>query len=356
MDFNNTPNDKNPFEKTPYDKKPYDGNPNNYNNNYPNNGYPNNGYPNNGYPNDFSTVTSDKNRTIKIVAVIASVTVVIAIGLISFLLIFLNNRGDKGNTSGTVRATQAVTTVDVNVEKTVEMPDLTGLSEEDAVNKLTDLGLKADIKEVETDEAKEGKVFKHLPSSGKEIDEGEEVTIYVAKAKPTQKPTAKATEKATAAPKPNTSSVTYLYCTAADYVSLRSGPGVSYTEYVRIPSRDGMIYLGEKSGIWYKVRYGDYTGYVSGNYVSFDKNAATNYTPDGGSSKTSRLAGGAKYLYCTASDFVSLRTGPGVSYTELARIPSGNTMIYMGEKSGNWYYVKYGSQYGYVSASWVAFK
>lgn len=352
MDYNNTPNDKNPFEGTNNAQNPYDRTPN-YNGGYP---YQNNGYPNDRYPNGYNTASSDNSRTVKMVVVIVAVTLVIAAGLISFLLIYLNNRDNDNNTSGTVSATQAVTTVNEEVNKSIKMPDLTGKSKEDAIDKLTELELKADIKEVETDEAKEGKVFKHLPSEGKSIEQGEEVTLYVAKAKPTQKATAKPVEKATAAPKSNTSSATMLYCTAADYVSLRSGPGVSYTEYVRIPSRDGMIYLGEKSGNWYKVRYGDYTGYVSASYVSFDKNAATNYTPDGGSSKSSRLAGGAKYLYCTASDFVSLRTGPGVSYTEIARIPCGNTMIYMGEKSGNWYYVKYGSQYGYVSASWVAFK
>ncbi len=111
-----------------------------------------------------------------------------------------------------------------------------------------------------------------------------------------------------------------------------------------------MVYLGEKSGNWYRVTYGGYTGYVSGNYVSFDPASANNHTPDSSEQRASTT-----YLYCTASDFVSLRTGPAVSYTELARIPHGYSMKYLGVKKDNWYYVYYNGYYGYVSASWVRF-
>lgn len=326
----------------------YDPNDGFQNNGYPNNGYPNNGYPNNGYAP--APPPQNNNQTMKIVTIIVAATVIIAVGMVTFLLIYFNGRDkpddDPTNAPGTTET--------VVVDEMFDMPDLTGLNEQTAVERLRELGLSSEIRTEETDKEREGNVIDHSPKAGSRVREGDEVTLYIAKAKPTEKPT----EKPTAAPKSSTTSVTYLYCTAADYVSLRSGPGVSYTEYVRIPSRDGMIYLGEKSGNWYKVRYGDYTGYVSANYVSFDKNAATNYTPDGGSSSSSNRSPktySGEYLYCTASDFVSLRTGPGVNNRELARIPHGYSMKYMGYKSGNWYYVKYGSQYGYVSASYVTF-
>lgn len=223
-----------------------------------------------------------------------------------------------------------------------KMPDLSGLKKEDAVKKLAEMGVVAKTTDIETDKEKEGCVFSHVPTKGKLLKKGDEVMLYIAKAKPTVKE-----NTASKADSDTASSVTYLYCTAADYVSLRASANADAREIIKIPSGDGMIYQNKKSGKWYYVKYGNHYGFVYEDYVSFDKNAAINYTPDN--------PGMGSTLYCTAIDFVALRAGAGTNSTELARIPRGYSMTYLSSYSDKWYYVKYGSQKGYVYSDYVSF-
>ncbi len=306
----------------------------------------------NPYPSE--PAPQNDNRNIKIIVIIAAVTVVVVAGIISFLLIYLNSRGDDSSGSTTVKTTteQVTTSTENKAEASITVPNLKGMSKEKAIDKLSKIGIAANITEIESDKEKAGNVLNQVPGEGSAISEGDKVTLYIAK-KPKQESSSKAESKSSSSSSQNSrlaGGAVYLYCIADDFVSLRTGPSVSYTELIRVPSRQSMVYLGEKSGNWYRVTYGGYTGYVSGNYVSFDPSSANNHTPDSSEQRASTT-----YLYCTASDFVSLRTGPAVSYTELARIPHGYSMKYLGVKKGNWYYVYYNGYYGYVSASWVSF-
>lgn len=307
-------------------------------------------------PNPYQTEPPQNNNSVKMVAVIAAVTVVIVAAIIVGLFIFMNSgskKADDKKDAVTTAATTIAITEEQAEEVTVKLPDLKGLPKDKAADALKKINLKPDFSEVETAGVKEGYVANQVPAKDSAVAPGSTVTLYIAK-KPVET-TAKPV--ATAKPEEPTrlaGGAVYLYCIADDFVSLRSGPSTSYTELIRVPTRQSMVYLGEKSGNWYKVTYGGYTGYVSGNYVSFDPYAANNHTPDGSGNSSPKTYSG-KYLYCTASDFVSLRTGPGVGYTELARIPHGYSMKYLGEKSGNWYYVSYNGKTGYVSASWVTF-
>ena len=306
----------------------------------------------NPYPSE--PAPQNDNRNIKIIVIIAAVTVVVVAGIISFLLIYLNSRGDDSSGSTTVKTTteQVTTSTENKAEASITVPNLKGMSKEKAIDKLSKIGIAANITEIESDKEKAGNVLNQVPGEGSAISEGDKVTLYIAK-KPKQESSSKAESKSSSSSSQNSrlaGGAVYLYCIADDFVSLRTGPSVSYTELIRVPSRQSMVYLGEKSGNWYRVTYGGYTGYVSGNYVSFDPASANNHTPDSSEQRASTT-----YLYCTASDFVSLRTGPAVSYTELTRIPHGYSMKYLGVKKDNWYYVYYNGYYGYVSASWVRF-
>ncbi len=196
----------------------------------------------------------------------------------------------------------------------------------------------------------------------------------------------------------------FLYCTADDFVALRAKPSASSTELARIPHGEKMGYLKQKSGSWYYVQYGSKKGYVYDKYVSFDKNAVSNTyyctaedfvslrakasssskelakIPRGSSMKYMNLQSGKwfyvkynslygyvhgdyisttypndKLLYCTADDFVSLRTKATASSKELAKIPRGSSMRYLNKKSGKWYYVSYGGKSGYVHGNFVSF-
>ena len=289
----------------------------------------------NPYPSE--PAPQNDNRNIKIIVIIAAVTVVVVAGIISFLLIYLNSRGDDSSGSTTVKTTteQVTTSTENKAEASITVPNLKGMSKEKAIDKLSKIGIAANITEIESDKEKAGNVLNQVPGEGSAISEGDKVTLYIAK-KPKQESSSKAESKSSSSSSQNSrlaGGAVYLYCIADDFVSLRTGPSVSYTELIRVPSRQSMVYLGEKSGNWYRVTYGGYTGYVSGNYVSFDPASANNHTPDSSEQRASTT-----YLYCTASDFVSRYS-----------------MKYLGVKKDNWYYVYYNGYYGYVSASWVRF-
>ena len=306
---------------------------------------------------------SGNNQNIKTIVLIAAVTVVVVAAIVAFLIIFFFffSRGSDGGKPETTATAAETTVAQTEAETTASMPDLKGMAKEKAIDKLAELGITAEISEIESDKEKAGNVLSHVPGKGGAVSKNDKVTLYIAKA-PKTETTSKAESKTKTTAPPQSSRLAggavYLYCIAIDYVSLRTGPGVGYTEILRIPSRQSMVYLDEKSGSWYKVSYNGKTGYVSANYVSFDANAAINTKPDGSEqsqANRSYKTYSGDYLYCTASDFVSLRTGPDVSYTELARIPHGYSMKYLNKKSGNWYYVSYSGMTGYVSASWVTF-
>ena len=237
-------------------------------------------------------------------------------------------------------------------ENGLKMPDLVGQTQDDAVKELEKLGLVAVVTEVETNEEVEGKVFSHVPTAGKSVKKGDNVTLYIAKSKPTEKPvekptqipteteiqtvtdqpTEKATEAAVTEPVPDGEKV-YLYCTADDYVSLRASADVKSKELAEIPYGDSMLYMNAKQGKWYYVKYGSALGYVYGDYVSFDD--------------PKEVKKGAT-LYCVSEDYVTLRESADISSSELAKIPRGDAMEYLGIHTGRWYYVRYNSQQGYV--------
>ena len=133
-----------------------------------------------------------------------------------------------------------------------------------------------------------------------------------------------------------------LYCTADDFVALRKSASSASAELARIPHGCSMTYLNYKTGKWYYVKYGCKKGYVYSDYVSYSK-------------PSSKSQSGASTLYCTADDFVALRKRATSASTELARIPRGCSMTYLNYKTGKWYYVKYGSQKGYVYSDYVSY-
>ena len=296
------------------------------------------------------------NNLVKIMLIIAAAVVLIAVMLV--VALWVTNR-DRQNGSAADAPQAPATTVQPVTEALIRMPDMKGISKEDGIEKLAKLNLKTEIVEVESDKAKEGYVFNQVPSKDAKLRPGETVTLYVAKAKPTQAvtqaPIQRVTVQPTQAPVPVPApSSRYLFCIAEDYVSLRTGKSAEYRELTKIPRGDSMLYI-ETSGNWYYVQYGNLKGYVHGDYVSFDSSAAINHSgsnyPANNSPKTY-----TNKLRCTADDFVSLRTGPNKSYYELAKIPRGNTMTFINYSTNGWLYVQYGSQKGYVYSDYVAFE
>ena len=140
-----------------------------------------------------------------------------------------------------------------------------------------------------------------------------------------------------------TISGTKLEVTSSGNLRMRSGPGIGYDIITKL--RPGTIVnsLGE-SGDWYKVQYGNYTGYISAEYAApvSDNNSDQ---PDEPASDT--LDG----IQVTSSGRLNMRKGPGTSYTSITKLPSG-AVAKLVSKEGSWYKVTYNGYTGYVSADY----
>ena len=147
-----------------------------------------------------------------------------------------------------------------------------------------------------------------------------------------------------------TAAATAVVCTGAlaanvtstTNVNVRSGPGNSYSVLTVMKSGTTTSNLGT-SGNWTKVTVNGKTGYVYNKYLTSGSNAPS--TPTTSTSKT---------VYVTASA-LNVRSGAGTSYSVIGSLSKGKAASVVGT-SGNWYKIKYGSGYGYISASYTSAK
>lgn len=219
-----------------------------------------------------------------VILIISIIVVLLAIGACVAFLIFGNSskEEDNQNSEGTVATSLSETTsynesateetTEATVQTTVEtisIPDVVGLSQTDAENKLDSVGLSVIVQEGEDDATPNGYVISQSPLAGKNVDKGESVTIYISK-----KETVPTTVSSN-----NSSSIDnkkYLYCCASDFATLRNKPSRSGSEIVKITTREKVEYLG-RDGEFYYVSYKGDKGYVLSDFFSEDINAPLNY-------------------------------------------------------------------------------
>lgn len=143
-----------------------------------------------------------------------------------------------------------------------------------------------------------------------------------------------------------TAAATAIVCTGAlaanvtstTDVNVRSGPGNSYSVLTVMKQGTTTAKLGE-SGNWVKLTVNGKTGYVYSKYL----------TSGGSSSSTTSTQ---KTVYVTASS-LNVRSGSGTSYSVIGGLSKGSSASVVGT-SGNWYKIKYGSGYGYISSSYTS--
>ena len=138
----------------------------------------------------------------------------------------------------------------------------------------------------------------------------------------------------------------------SDSLNVRSGAGTSYSVIGSLKNGTSVEIVGT-SGNWYKIKYGNGYGYVSKDYVTLNSssNSNTGNTSNSGSTNntpaTSTTKGTVK-----VSDSLNVRSGAGTSYSVVGSLKNG-TSVEIVETSGNWYKIKYGNGYGYVSKDYV---
>ena len=85
-------------------------------------------------------------------------------------------------TAGTeVRTSEAISLVISDGPKQIEVPDLIYLTQEDAVNRLEALGLKAEIGTAYSSSVQKGNVISQKTSQGTVVEEGTKIQIVISK-------------------------------------------------------------------------------------------------------------------------------------------------------------------------------
>ncbi len=215
-----------------------------------------------------------------IVVVIAIVGAAVAFGVLGNNS---NNKSIDDNPSTVVETTEEQTTVEETTEPQteettqepetivlVQVPDVEGMKSDDAIDEIERRNLKYNIKFEESDRIDLDYVISQSPVGGREVEEGEAVTIYISKTSLQPE-----TEEPTTVHLIDNGS-TMLYCRASDFATLRESPSRSSKSIIKILTGERVDKLGE-SGDFYYVRFGNDTGYVLKDFFSRDPNAPLNY-------------------------------------------------------------------------------
>lgn len=115
----------------------------------------------------------------------------------------------------------------------------------------------------------------------------------------------------------------------ADSLNIRSGPGKNYKIIGDLPRDATATVIGEPTGKWYKISYGNNYGYIS-----------SKYTKDV-----------TKKVTITASS-LNVRSGPGKTYKSLGILKKGKTATVVAT-AGDWYKIEYNKDYAYISKKYT---
>ena len=159
--------------------------------------------------------------------------------------------------------------------------------------------------------------------------------------------------------------------TKSDPLTVRSGAGSSYKKLGSLAKGKTFTITGkakDSSGVWwYRLTYSGKNGFVSSKYVKTKSTAvssSSSSTSNGSSASTGTSSTGSSETALslmgtvnTANDPLTVRSGPGSSYSSIGTLKKGTTFVITSkakDSSGKyWYKFDYGDTVGYVSSSYV---
>ena len=121
--------------------------------------------------------------------------------------------------------------------------------------------------------------------------------------------------------------------TMASSLSLRTGAGSNFARMTTIP-QGKVLPVSGTVGDWYEVKFGKFTGYVSGSFVSATTKDGFQAYPD--------------YVEIV-NDNVAVREEPTEDSNELETLPKGTLLAIQGIRD-NWYQVTYNGVTGFVNS------
>ena len=146
----------------------------------------------------------------------------------------------------------------------------------------------------------------------------------------------------------NTSTATKVTHTGVvtDGLNVRSGASTSYSKIGYLNKGTKVNIVDKLSNGWYKIKYNNGYGYVSGAYVN-------NVVAVSSANNTS-TATAVKYTATVNTDFLNVREGGSVSYKIIGKVYDGEKVSIVDKMSNGWSKIKYGSGYGYVNTSYLS--
>lgn len=276
--------------------------------------------------------------------VIAGLLVFIAVvSVIIAAVAITNQKKDSDSDSSSI-------VIEEKTEKAIKMPDLTGMTKDEAISTLKKLNLSVDsFTETESDDQPAGKVFDQVPQENSEVSDNTKITLYIAKAPATEAPASKKEVQKEPDPPAETPSSTTIYCIANSYVAVHTSANTSSSTVGKLWIKCSAKATKHSSG-WYYIDDGYVKGYVSDEYVSTSSAMVPQYTDP---------------IYVNSGvDFLALRASASENSTELARIPAGTELSFTGTSVDNgyvdsdgyhvrWVKVMYNGKQGYVYDKYV---
>lgn len=142
----------------------------------------------------------------------------------------------------------------------------------------------------------------------------------------------------------STSSGQVKLATAKSVLSVRSGAGTSFGVLGGLSNKTNVVIL-DKIGSWYKIKYANSTGYISGSYVTIGQ--PTISAPQVVPAPAAKV--GTVKLACKTST-LNVRVSP--NETVISTLNYGN-VVKIVDQSGDFYKITYGKITGYVSMKYV---
>lgn len=122
----------------------------------------------------------------------------------------------------------------------------------------------------------------------------------------------------------------------ADALRLRSQANTN-SSILTLAPRNSVVTLLEELDGWYKVSYGDQTGYMSADWL--DVTLSSNEAVVG---------------QCTVTaDALNIRSGPGTTYASQGLVYKGTNLMIVEDCGNGWYKITGAGYSGYVSGEWV---
>jgi uncharacterized protein YgiM (DUF1202 family) len=133
------------------------------------------------------------------------------------------------------------------------------------------------------------------------------------------------------------------------WLNMRSGAGFNYSVIGSGVTGTKVTATGKVSGVWYQVKMGTKTGWMSSEYLSKVSVTPTPVTPKPAPTSTSA---GAGIQYATTI-WLNMRSGAGFNSSVIGAGPTGTKVTATGKSNGVWLEVKMGNLIGWMSSDYL---